>query len=71
MAENIVKSSTDGVRARLGMLASLRTIRARLYLAFGVAASLTVVGSLYALYASASISATMTEIVSRSMPATV
>ncbi|HUD86644.1 MAG TPA: methyl-accepting chemotaxis protein [Xanthobacteraceae bacterium] len=71
MAETIVKSSMDDVRARLGMLASLRTIRARLYLAFGIAASLTVVGSLYALYASASISATMTEIVSRSMPATV
>jgi methyl-accepting chemotaxis protein len=71
MAENIVKSGVDDVRTRLGMLASLRTIRARLYLAFGVAASLTVVGSLYALYASASISATMTEIVSRSMPATV
>ena len=32
---------------------------------------MTVVGSLFALYASANISATMTEIVSRSMPATV
>ena len=49
----------------------LRTIRSRLYLAFGVAAGMTVVGSLFALYASVNIGATITEIVSRSMPATV
>ncbi len=49
----------------------LRTIRWRLYLAFGVAAGMTVVGSLFALYASVNIGATITEIVSRSMPATV
>src|SRR6202050_5659447 len=48
-----------------------QTIRSRLYLAFGLAAGMTVVGSLFALYASGNISATMTEIVSRSMPATV
>lgn len=49
----------------------LRTIRSRLYLAFGVAAGMTVVGSLFALYSSANIGGTITEIVSRSMPATV
>jgi methyl-accepting chemotaxis protein len=56
---------------RLSRFAGLRTIRARLYLAFGIAASMTVVGALVALYTSATISATMTDIVSRSMPATV
>ena len=58
-------------RGGLGLLSRLRTIRARLYLAFGLAAGMTVVGSLFALYASANISATMTQIVARSMPATV
>src|SRR5580658_2288485 len=53
------------------MISRLRTIRSRLYLAFGFAAGMTVVGSLFALYAFANISATMTEIMSRSMPATV
>jgi methyl-accepting chemotaxis protein len=67
----MVTSSLDGIRGRFGVLSSLSTIRARLYLAFGVAAAMTVVGALVALYASANISATMTEIVSRSMPATV
>jgi methyl-accepting chemotaxis protein len=71
MTERILQSGIAGVRARLGMRSSLRTIRSRLYLAFGFAAGMTVVGSLYALYASANIGATMTEIVSRSMPATV
>ena len=52
------------------MLSWVSTIRSRLYLAFGLAASLTVVGSLFALYASANIGTTLTEIVSRSMPAT-
>jgi methyl-accepting chemotaxis protein len=49
----------------------LRTIRARLYLAFGLAAALTVVGSSFALLASVNISATLRDIVSHSMPATV
>ncbi len=62
---------TDGVRGWLTVLSRFNTIRARLYLAFGLAAGMTVVGSLFALYASANISATMTEIVSRSIPATV
>jgi methyl-accepting chemotaxis protein len=55
----------------LSGFSGLRTIRARLYLAFGIAAGMTVVGALVALYTSATISATMTDIVSRSMPATV
>jgi methyl-accepting chemotaxis protein len=58
-------------RGRLGALSWLSTIRARLYLAFGLAAGMTVVGSLFALFASANISGTLREIVSRSMPATV
>ena len=71
MAEPLLKSDADGVRGWLNVLSRLNTIRSRLYLAFGLAAGMTVVGSLFALYASANISATMTEIVSRSMPATV
>ena len=71
MAERLLKSGADRVRGGLSVLSRLNTIRSRLYLAFGLAAGMTVVGSLFALYASANISATMTEIVSRSMPATV
>ena len=52
-------------------LSPLRTIRARLYLAFGFAASMTVVGSFFALYAFANLGATMNDIASRSMPATI
>ncbi len=71
MAERLLNPDVDGVRGRLNVLSRFNTIRSRLYLAFGLAAGMTVVGSLFALYASANISATMTEIVSRSMPATV
>ena len=71
MAEGLLKSDADGVRGSFNVLSRFNTIRSRLYLAFGLAAGMTVVGSLFALYASANISATMTEIVSRSMPATV
>jgi methyl-accepting chemotaxis protein len=71
VAERSLKSDADGVRGWLGVLSRFNTIRSRLYLAFGLAAGMTVVGSLFALFASANISATMTEIVSRSMPATV
>src|SRR6202034_1988641 len=60
----------DGVRRWLGMMDRLKTIRSRLYLALGCAAAMTVVGSLFALYASSNVGATMTEIVARSMPAT-
>lgn len=49
----------------------LNTIRARLYLAFGFAALLTVVCSLVALVAFTIIGRTTTEIVTRTMPATV
>jgi methyl-accepting chemotaxis protein len=61
----------DDIRGKLSVLSGLSTIRSRLYLAFGVAAAMTVIGALVALYAFANIGATMTEIVSRSMPATV
>jgi methyl-accepting chemotaxis protein len=71
VAERLLKSDADGVRGSFNVLSRFNTIRSRLYLAFGLAAGMTVVGSLFALYASANISATMTEIVSRSMPATV
>jgi methyl-accepting chemotaxis protein len=67
----LLNSDADGVHGRFSVLSRFNTIRSRLYLAFGLAAGMTVVGSLFALYASANISATMTEIVSRSMPATV
>jgi methyl-accepting chemotaxis protein len=54
-----------------GGLGWLNTIRARLYLAFGFAAFLTVVCSLVALVAFNIIGRTTTEIVSHTMPATV
>ena len=60
-----------GMKGGVGSTSRLRTIRWRLYLAFGFAAGMTVVGSLFALYASGNIGATMSEIMSRSMPATV
>jgi methyl-accepting chemotaxis protein len=47
------------------------TIRARLYVAFGFAAAMTVIGSLIALYTFNNIGWTTTEIVSRSTPAMV
>lgn len=56
---------------RSGSGSWLSTIRARLNLAFGFAAAMTVIGSLIALYAFTNIAATTTHIVSRSMPATV
>lgn len=49
----------------------LSTIRARLYLAFGFAAALTIVGSLIAYYEFTTIGATTNEIIGRSLPATV
>ena len=54
-----------------GGLGWLATIRARLYLAFGFAAFLTVICSLVALVAFNIIGRTTTEIVSHTMPATV
>lgn len=64
-------SSPTGFRRRLELPTWLRTIRARLYVAFGFAAGLTVLASLFALYVSSDISAILTAIVSRSMPATI
>src|SRR5262245_46251731 len=48
----------------------LSTIRARLYLAFGFAAALTIVGASVAFYEFTVIGSTTNEIVSRSLPAT-
>src|SRR5215510_943030 len=48
----------------------LSTIRARLYLAFGFAAALTIIGSSVAFYEFTIIGSTTNEIVSRSLPAT-
>jgi methyl-accepting chemotaxis protein len=60
-----------GRRSQPFRLWRLKTIRSRLYVAFGTAAFMTVVGSIFALYGSSSIGATMTEIISDSMPATI
>ena len=49
----------------------LSTIRARLYSAFGFAAALTIAGSLIAIYEFTEIGKTTSEIVSRSLPATI
>ena len=65
-----LESRFGAFRGRLNTLPWLSTIRSRLYLAFGVAAGMTVVGSSFAMFASANIGATLNEIVSRSMPAT-
>ncbi len=70
MTANIFKLKLAAVLGRPRLLSRLLTIRSRLYLAFGFAAGMTVVGALFALYACANLGATMTEIVSRSMPAT-
>jgi methyl-accepting chemotaxis protein len=74
MAIGAVRRSSSNVGRfceRLVALSWLSTIRSRLYLAFGVTAGMTVVGSLFALFASTNISTTLSEIASRSMPATV
>ncbi len=64
-------SSGGGAPERIFPFSWLRTVRARLYLAFGLAAAITVISSLSALIASTNITATLNEIVARSMPATV
>jgi methyl-accepting chemotaxis protein len=58
-------------RASLTRLTWLSTIRARLYLAFGFAAALTIVGSSISYYEFIRIGATTQKLVSRSLPATV
>lgn len=65
----MVKSETD--RDGANSLSWFATIRARLYMAFSFAAAMTVVGSLFALYAFTNIGETMTQIVSVSMPAAI
>ena len=70
MPEDLARTRS-GMHGELRVLTRLRTIRARLYLAFGLAAGMTVVCALVALYAATNISSTITAIVSRSMPATV
>src|ERR1700751_1668311 len=47
------------------------TIRARLYVAFGLAAALTIVGSLVSYYELVSIGSTTNKLVSHNLPATV
>ena len=65
-------SSFDrGTASGTGSTSWFATIRARLYLAFGLSAAMTVVGTLFALYAFTSMGGTMTQIVSVSMPATI
>ena len=72
MSRASYKLSLSAVRGRFGGSFNwLHTIRSRLYLAFGLTAALTVVGSSFALFASTNIGATLREIASRSMPATV
>jgi signal transduction histidine kinase/DNA-binding response OmpR family regulator/HAMP domain-containing protein len=61
----------SNARGSVGTWSGLSTIRARLYIALGFMAATTVVCSLIALYAFTNIGGTTTEIVSRSMPATV
>ncbi len=58
-------------RGRSGWLPRLTTIRARLYIAFGFAAAMTLVCSLIALYSFTKFGETTTRMVERSMPATV
>jgi methyl-accepting chemotaxis protein len=58
---------TDITTQRLGWLSTVRT---RLYLAFGFAAALTIIGSLVAFYEFTIIGLTTNEIVSRSLPTT-
>jgi methyl-accepting chemotaxis protein len=65
------KSGFTILPGRLGSFALMRTIRARLYLAFGAAAAMTVIGSLFGLFSFATIGATLNAIVFRSIPATV
>src|SRR5262245_65202397 len=58
-------------RGRAATLSWMSTIRARLYVALGFMAGITVVCSLIALYAFTNIGGTPTKIVSQSMPETV
>ena len=61
----------DNGKSQRTLLSWLTTIRARVCMAFGVAAGITVISSLIALYQFTSIGGTTTKIVSYSMPAMV
>src|SRR5579872_7247029 len=61
--------NAHGLNAQ-GLRVRLASIKARLYLAFGLAAALTVAGSGFAFYAFTDIGATITQIASSSLPAT-
>jgi methyl-accepting chemotaxis protein len=67
----LAPSSFDHSASEVGSPSWFATIRTRLYLAFGFSAAMTVVGTLFALYAFTDIGDTMTQIVSISMPATI
>ena len=68
----IMRSTTSSAKEAQDARASgwLSTIRARLYLAFGFAAALTIIGAWVAFYEFTVIGSTTNEIVSRSLPAT-
>ena len=72
-SRGVTPISTSFIQDRIRRIVSaswLGTIQARLYLAFGTAAAITIIGSLISLYAFTNISETATEIVSQSLPAT-
>jgi methyl-accepting chemotaxis protein len=68
----LMPATTPAATQAQGSRASgwLSTIRARLYLAFGFAAALTIIGASIAFYEFTIIGSTTNEIVSRSLPAT-
>jgi len=68
----LMSSTSSPAKQAQGSRASgwLSTIRARLYLAFGFAAALTIIGASIAFYEFTIIGSTTNEIVSRSLPAT-
>ena len=71
MTKYLLPSGIGALCSRLGSLSWLRTIRSRLFFAFGLAASMTVVGSLLSQFLFTEVSRTLNEIVFQSMPATV
>jgi methyl-accepting chemotaxis protein WspA len=71
MTTSLSAAADHGGTPQPASLSWFRSIRSRLQTAFGFAASITVVGSLIALYEFTSIGGTTTEIVSSSIPATV
>jgi methyl-accepting chemotaxis protein len=71
MSAFVTDSAQGGRSRRLLPLSWLRTIRSRLYLAFALAASMTVICSMVVWFASTDTANTLSEIVSRSMPATI